>query len=237
MEKLNRLVKDLENKYNKEEQIKILQQINALLLTDYELRIGDDVVHPLRVEAYYWPYKTKCKFEDDSTFPSKDKLGKLGKLYFIEPKYGYPGIDICLSDGDYYLSFLVKNSYIGDKTYKQMDLYEKYKDIREKLEDTVVLSAMSHKNEIVFNTSRVRASNKDFAHDLLASVIEINRKNNGKSIYDWEKNYGKQWTIARYALSNMSDEISAKELARKLNGSEIEDKYWKTAKESLEYNS
>lgn len=233
LKELEKLVEKLKREYDKYKQIEILQKINSLLLTNYEIRINDDIIHPLRVEAYYWPYRSKGKFDDSSTFPSKDKLGKFGKLYFIEPKYGYPGIDICLSNGDYYLSFLIKNSYIGDKTYKQIDLYEKYAGIRETLKDTVVLFAMQHKLEIVFNTARVNAKAKDFAHEPLASLIDINRKNNGESIFDWEDSYGKQRTIAVYALSNTIDETSAKEFARKLNGSKIEDKYWKLAKESL----
>lgn len=239
MEKLIEKVQELEKNFNVEEQIKILQEIGALLLTDYEVRIGDEIIHPLRVEAYYWPYRTKNKFDDNTTFPSSDKLGKFGKLYFIETKHGYPGIDICLSRDDYYLSFLIKNSYIGNVLYKQLDLYERFKDRKEELKDKVVLFAAPHKNETVFHTVRVMNSVKNleakpFAKKCLASLLDINRKNeNGKSVFNWARGYGKQWTVAVYALSNIDDETSARELARDLNGSNIEEKYWTSAKESL----
>lgn len=50
----------------------------------------------------------------------------------------------------------------------------------------------------VFKTSRV-GLNKNrtrFAHELLASMIDIQRK------YDWEKNYGKIWTVANYLVEH-----------------------------------
>lgn len=233
LQKLKDKVKELEDKYDKKEQIQVLQDINALLLTDYEIRIGDNVIHPLRIEAYYLPYNEKGKFDDDATHTSDDKIRSFGKLYFIEPTYGYPGIDICLSNGEYYLSFLIKNSYIGDKTYKQVDLYDKFIGMKNILKNEVILFDMPHKHEIVFNTVRVGLNNKTFAHELLASVIDIHKRENGVSVFDWEKGYGKQWTIAVYALSNTCNEASARELAQYLNGAKIEDEYWNSAKKSL----
>lgn len=204
MDKLMAIVKELEQTYDEKEQIQILQEINSLLLTDYEVRIGDEIIHPLRIEAYYWPYQSKGKFDDSTTFPSDDKLWKFGKLYFIESQHGYPGIDICLSNGDYYLSFLIKNSYIENKLYKQIALYEKFINLKEKLNDEVVLFTAPHRNENVFHTVRVMNSVKDldtkpFAKKCLASLIDINRKDeNGKSIFDWANNFGKEWTVAEY---------------------------------------
>ena len=204
LQNLRELVAMLENEYDMQKQVEILQSINALLLTDYEIRIGDEIIHPLRVEAYYWPYQSKGKFDDNTTFPSDDKLCKFGKLYFIEPQHGYPGIDICLSNGDYYLSFLIKNSCIGNVPYKQIALYERFIDIKDKLNDEVVLFAAPHRTENVFHTVRVMNSVKDldikpFAKKCLASLIDINRKNeNGKSVFDWANDFGKEWTVAEY---------------------------------------
>lgn len=201
MDKLTKKVQELEKNYNVEEQINILKDINTLLLTDYEIRIGDEIIHPLRVEAYYYPYRTPDKFSDPCAHPSSKKIGTFGKLYFIENKYGYPGVDLCLSQGDYYLSFLIKNSRIGDKCFKQMNLFDRYQGRWQEIEQDIVLHKMTPPicNSPVFHTSRVglKEERTRFAHEKLASVIEIKHNK-----YDWEKNYGKLWTVANYLVEN-----------------------------------
>lgn len=87
------------------------------------------------------------------------KINNFGKLYFIEERYGYPGIDLCLSLGNYYLSFLIKNSRIGDTYYKQMDLFDRFQDKRDEIETMDVLERVKNKEQIVFKTSRVGLKN------------------------------------------------------------------------------
>lgn len=189
--------------------MKILQEIGAILLTGYEIIIDEHtIIHPLRVEAYYYPYREKEKFDDEFAHPSTKKIGNFGKLYFIEEKYGYPGIDICLSMGDYYLSFLIKNSYIDDTPYKQMSLYDLLKDRWEEIEaKNNVLFKITNNKEIVFNTVRVGLPKKrPFAGELLASVIRINYKDvTGKTLYNWQPKHGKMWTIANYLYDHPED--------------------------------
>ncbi len=199
---LEDLVKALEKEYDEQKQIQKLQEINSVLLTQYEIRISDnEIIHPLRIEAYYYPYNAPGKFDDKFAHPSSKKVGNFGKLYFIEEKYGYPGIDLCLSLGQYYLSFLIKNSYIKDKTFKQMDLYEKFKDQWAEIEaKDDILHKITNNEETVFHTVRVGLpKERPLSKEVLASLIKIDMKGaNKKSLYNFEKNYGKLWTIANY---------------------------------------
>lgn len=197
METLRALVCDLERAESEGEIIERLQELGGLLLTDYEIHIGGgEVLHPLWVEAYYYPYKTPERFDDPSAHPSPRKLGAFGKLYFIESKYGFPGVDICLSLGDYYLSFLLKRSRMGERFFKQLDLFDHFRERREELEGRVVLrrAAEPRPQSPVFHTSRIglRESRTKFAHALLASVVDL------RNPYNWERGYGKIWTVANY---------------------------------------
>lgn len=200
MDELRKLVKNLEEENNEEKQITLLQQIESKLLNEYNIVIKDTIIEPLRLEAYYYPFKDKYKFNDPCAHKSTKKINNFGKLYFIEERYGYPGIDICLSLGNYYLSFLIKNSRIKDTYYKQMDLFDRFQDKRNEIEIMDVLEKVKNKEKIVFKTSRVglKKSQTKFAHELLASVIEL--KNS--SGYDFERGYGKEWMVANYMFEN-----------------------------------
>lgn len=198
LQELRDLVSELEAEHDEKKQIKILLDISELLLTEYEVHISDgEIIEPLRVEAYYYPYRTPNKFNDPCAHPSSKKIGVFGKLYFIESQYGYPGVDLCLSLGDYFLSFLIKNSHIGDKFFKQMDLFDRFQGRWQEIEQAVVLRKKSKplSDSPVFHTSRIglKENRTKFAHEMLASVIEIQRCK-----YDWEKGYGKLWTVANY---------------------------------------
>lgn len=200
MDELIKLVKNLEDENNEEKQITLLQQIESKLLNEYNIVIKDTIIEPLRLEAYYYPFKDKYKFNDPCAHKSTKKINNFGKLYFIEERYGYPGMDLCLSLGNYYLSFLIKNSRIGDTYYKQMDLFDRFQDKRDEIETMDVLERVKNKEQIVFKTSRVglNKSKTKFAHELLASVIEL--KNS--SGYDFERGFGKEKMVANYMFEN-----------------------------------
>ena len=172
MELLKELVHKLENEYSVNEQIKLLQTIEQKLLTEYTIVIGNSNIEPLRVEAYYYPFNEKMKFNDPCVHKSTKKINNFGKLYFIEERYGYPGIDICLSLGNYYLSFLIKNSRIGDQLYKQVDLFNRFQSNRHEIESMNALKHVNNNNKTVFFT------------------------------YDWERGYAKEWTVAYHMASN-----------------------------------
>lgn len=99
------------------ERIRLLQKLNEKLLSEYYIKIDENFkIYPLLVEAYYYH---EGKFEDGSTHGSKNQKGKdrFGKLYFHEKGRG--GVDICLSCGDYALSFLIKNSMVDRSGVKK----------------------------------------------------------------------------------------------------------------------
>lgn len=197
METLRALVRQVERAESEEETIRTLQTIGGLLLTDYEIHIsGRETLHPLWVEAYYYPYRTPERFNDPSAHPSPRKLGAFGKLYFIESKYGFPGVDLCLSQGDYYLSFLLKRSRMGERFFRQQDLFDHLRDRREALEGRAALreAAGPRPRPPVFHTARIglRESRTKFAQAPLAAVIDL------RNPYNWERGYGKIWTVANY---------------------------------------
>lgn len=200
MDDLRKIVKELEEEKNEDKQIALLQHIESKLLNEYNIVIKDTVIEPLRFEAYYYPFNDECKFNDPCAHKCTKKINNFGKLYFIEERYGYPGIDLCLSLGNYYLSFLIKNSRIGDTYYKQMDLFDRFQDKRDEIETMDVLERVKNKEQIVFKTSRVglKKSETIFAHALLASVIELNNS----SEYDFERGFGKEMMVANYMFEN-----------------------------------
>ena len=121
LEDLELLVNELANNTNEEEQTKILQKIGKLLLTEYIIQIGTLTIEPLLVEAYYY----NSNFKDNSVHATKEsnantyelararQENNFGKLYV---HYGTKdGIDVVLSNGKYYLSFLIKNALINNK--------------------------------------------------------------------------------------------------------------------------
>lgn len=121
MDKLRKLVENLEEEKNDKKQEKILQNIGKLLLTEYIIQIGNLTIKPLLVEAYYY----NSNFKDDSVHAANEsnantyelararQENNFGELYV---HYGTKdGIDVVLSNGKYYLSFLIKNALINNK--------------------------------------------------------------------------------------------------------------------------
>ena len=128
MEELRKLVKKLEQEYGDKKQIEILQEIGKKLINEYEIQIGKFTIEPLLVEAYY-NTKNEKKFLDCSVHATGSETANTAKLArerqennFGELYVHYgtnDGIDLILSDGDYYLSFLIKNSLINGKVEMQ----------------------------------------------------------------------------------------------------------------------
>ena len=121
MDELIKLVENLEKENDEKKQEKILQNIGKLLLTEYIIQIGNLTIKPLLVEAYY----NNNNFKDNSVYAANKsnantyelararQENNFGKLYV---HYGTKdGIDIVLSNGKYYLSFLIKNALINNE--------------------------------------------------------------------------------------------------------------------------
>nr|WP_321521014.1 hypothetical protein [uncultured Macellibacteroides sp.] len=122
MNKIKVLIEQLKIKTNKEHQIKILQNINTLLLTRYKLKIDENfIIHPIQVEGYYYDDR---HFKDDTVHKSELQKNKFGKLYFHRKGknksskilFTRSGIDICLSDNDnYFYSALIRSARINNE--------------------------------------------------------------------------------------------------------------------------
>ena len=145
MDKLKELVRELETASEKPEIEAKLQAIGKALVTDYVIEVDGVTVRPLWVEAYY---HNENVF-DDPFVHKKDEQKKSGVLYFhhkTDDKRN--GVDICLSLGEYYLSFLLKYTLVDGIVRSQSELSplirEKYKKsgvvITEKKNPTDVIS-------------------------------------------------------------------------------------------------
>jgi hypothetical protein len=190
-------VKKLEEERDLNKQEEILQEINEMLLTEYVIKISDNfIIEPLRVEAYYFH---KGKFEDFNSHCSEKQKNRFGKLYLH--KKGRGGVDICLSDGNFFLSFLIKNSLIkGKDTFgKQIYLKSELKKYGNDIEEKYVLTKTPKSNQVVFHTVRKNLTKKDSEYKRLAlsSLIELK-----KYPFDLEKGYGKEKIVRAYLKSH-----------------------------------
>lgn len=250
---LKKLVSELESedKANEEEQIKILQKIEAKLINEYEIVIDNLVIRPMLVEAYYF---NKEKFPDIAVHASKEngKIAELahkrqqknfGKLYIHCPKGD--GIDICLTDSDkYYLSFLIKNSIVNGEWTTQNGLADKLCDENckkcEKIEDciyndTVVLK----KRNSPLNSKIVYIPRKGISGNFVCAplaALPVDELKEEKYEFTTPTGYKKQWRMAVYALikGNMDEEKAVEYLkTHNLYKSKIENQYWILAKHTL----
>lgn len=175
MEILEKLVDQLEKEYDENQQIGILQNIGKILLTNYIICIDDVTINPLWVEAYYYH---KNNFPDCNSHLSDGQKNRFGQLYFH--KKGRGGIDICLSKNEqYYLSFLIKASFMKNKDdkpvfKKQTEIYdilsltEKTEKEIEGLKDILKPNKTYKSNCKVGFTTRVNLTKPCFSDSKLA---------------------------------------------------------------------
>lgn len=222
MKKIKALVASLANPKltGKKAQIEILQQINEILLTEYVIIIGNTLIQPLLVEAYYYH---KDKFKDENTHGFKDETCKkmqsnrFNQLYFH--RMGYGGVDICLSTEDNYcLSFLIKNSIISGKGFcTQTQLYDFMKEQSKQMKVSLnelenkkaVLCKEYHGYEIVHTVRKglVTGSYKD---ERLASLPIEKIK---EYPFTLEKGHSKTAIIKEYLKNEASKAVQTKTIA------------------------
>ena len=119
MDILKNKVKELETQTDHEAIVKSLQEIGKLLLTDYVVQVDDVTVEPLWVEAYY--YNQNC-FPDPFVH-GRPEQKEYDILYFHHSTDDQRnGVDLCLSLGDYYLSFLLKYTTVNGQLKSQSEL-------------------------------------------------------------------------------------------------------------------
>lgn len=221
MEELESLVADLRKQDNSEAVIKSLQKIMETLLVKYAIRLDDMVIEPLLLEAYYydWPdiqnppdkNDRTGRFLDDNCHGAPEQKDHPMKLYFH--KTGYGGVDLCLSDGPYYLSFLIKCARVNNGLIcSQTALY----DTLCGRSGDVVLTARntpSEHNHVVYNP-RKGLSKPTYQSDLLAAILidALKYKTVQQSL---AKGYSKQWVLAQYAFKQTN--YNKKEVSSFLN--------------------
>ena len=202
----------------KAERIKIIQEINTKLLTEYYIEVPGIRIYPLRVEAYYFH---PGKFEDSTVHgdPQQRKFNRLyrhNKKKRINLENDNGGVDLCLSlydeedeNASYFLSFLIKNSRVETNDFKkdckQIELNKILNELGiENIESLDVLEERKHQIEgdtKVFHTVRVGLNGKPFGREPLASLIDINRRNEedvSKLFFDFAPAAGKEQIIAEY---------------------------------------
>lgn len=124
MEKLRKLVQELEQAVDEKSIIAKLQEINAMILTKCMLKVDDTyILYPTEVEAYFSKdpeFKDECVHCNELQSGESDRFGKLyfhrrGKTRGEEIRFPkYTGMDVCLSlNKSYYLGVLIRNAYIN----------------------------------------------------------------------------------------------------------------------------
>lgn len=121
MKDIKLLVNQLSIHDNRQEQVKILQEINTLLLTQYMLKINDDfIIYSIEIEAYFY----SSLFPDDTVHKSELQRNRFGKFYFHRKGqdrdnkilFSRSGVDICLSESDeYFFGVLIRSARVNDE--------------------------------------------------------------------------------------------------------------------------
>lgn len=180
MEDLKGKVEELEEVANlegdhKEEQIKILQEINEKLLVKYAIKVGELTIVPLWIETYYYH---KRSFPDITTHRSPKQQGRFGMLYQHAKTEINGGVDICLTDSkEYFLSVLIKNALIDGKFYTQEKINGKLIETRMDIENLKNIIIEYNRDGQVCHTQRIGLTNKDFKNLPLASLLINEIKN------------------------------------------------------------
>ena len=261
MEELKKLVKQLEESASPDECVNLLQKMGERLINVYVIQIGKVTIDPILVEAYYYDEK----FKDSSVhavYSNSDaptyKLARerqennYGELYVHFGRKD--GIDIVLSNGHYYLSFLIKNAFVNNDVNNnegretQSSISEMICincDACSKCEKgnkcvhygSNVLKRVSSKNRKIVFIPRKGVSGEFSKKRIAAFSIDsaIEELNNNR-LLTLIKGHGKQWLYAMYALYFEENEIEARKAANKMNGSRIQNCYWELAKEDFEEN-
>lgn len=170
MEKLAAIVKKLEGEYDTAEQIKLIQELGKLLITDYAVKVNDLIIEPLWIEGYYFH---KGKFEDINCHRKTHQTDNFGRLYLhtnkkISPSNRMGGADIVLSMGDYCLSFLVKNSLCRGKFCKQVELNAVLCGMEYPTENSGNVLVELKRNHRAFCTERIGLTKESFRDENLA---------------------------------------------------------------------
>ena len=146
-----------------------LQLLGKTLITDYIIKIGDLIVEPLWVEAYY---SNVAKGFVDPFIHGKEEQSEFGILYFhhkTDDSRG--GVDICLSlcnedkkESKYYLSYLLKYTLVNGEFTTQSQLSAKIRKAYDSLpnkNDILEMSCNKSETDILGYTTRIGLNVKE----------------------------------------------------------------------------
>lgn len=221
---MENLIKQLTSTHDKDAQVNFLQEIGKKLLTEYVIKIGDITIKPLWVEAYY--SDTNTGFVDEAVHGNECQKNQYGALYFHHKTDDQrSGVDICLSCGNYYLSYLLKYTLVNGIFKSQAQLSSV---IPHELRGTAknVLVKEQNPAEVMVCTKRIGIMSSAYKDADLAIARDINQRfvtdSGEKKSLPQKTELLKAYIDAIYSDDQISTEEQKAAISRKLVG-----EYWK----------
>ena len=221
---MENLINQLTSTHDKDAQVNFLQEIGKKLLTEYVIKIGDITIKPLWVEAYY--SDTNTGFVDEAVHGNECQKDQYGALYFHHKTDDQrSGVDICLSCGNYYLSYLLKYTLVNGIFKSQAQLSSV---IPHELRGTAknVLVKEQNPAEVMVCTKRIGIMSSAYKDADLAIARDINQRfvtdSGEKKSLPQKTELLKAYIDAVYSDDQISTEEQKAAISRKLVG-----EYWK----------
>ncbi len=218
------LINQLTSTHDKDAQVNFLQEIGKKLLTEYVIKIGDITIKPLWVEAYY--SDTNTGFVDEAVHGNECQKNQYGALYFHHKTDDQrSGVDICLSCGNYYLSYLLKYTLVNGIFKSQAQLSSM---IPHELRGTAknVLVKEQNPAEVMVCTKRIGIMSSAYKDADLAIARDINQRfvtdSGEKKSLPQKTELLKAYIDAVYSDGQINTEEQKAAISRKLVG-----EYWK----------
>ena len=221
---MENLINQLTCTHDKDAQVNFLQEIGKKLLTEYVIKIGDITIKPLWVEAYY--SDTNTGFVDEAVHGNECQKNQYGALYFHHKTDDQrSGVDICLSCGNYYLSYLLKYTLVNGIFKSQAQLSSM---IPHELRGTAknVLVKEQNPAEVMICTKRIGIMSSAYKDADLAIARDINQRfvtdSGEKKSLPQKTELLKAYIDAVYSDDQINTEEQKAAISRKLVG-----EYWK----------
>ena len=221
---MENLINQLTSTHDKDAQVNFLQKIGKKLLTEYVIKIGDITIKPLWGEAYY--SDTNTGFVDEAVHGNECQKNQYGALYFHHKTDDQrSGVDICLSCGNYYLSYLLKYTLVNGIFKSQAQLSSM---IPLELRGTAknVLVKEQNPAEVMVCTKRIGIMSSAYKDADLAIARDINQRfvtdSGEKKSLPQKTELLKAYIDAVYSDDQINTEEQKAAISRKLVG-----EYWK----------
>lgn len=221
---MENLINQLTSTHDKDAQVNFLQEIGKKLLTEYAIKIGDITIKPLWVEAYY--SDTNTGFVDEAVHGNECQKNQYGALYFHHKTDDQrSGVDICLSCGNYYLSYLLKYTLVNGIFKSQAQLSSMIPHELRGIAKNVLVKEQNPA-EVMVCTKRIGIASSTYKDADLAIARDINQRfvteSGEKKSLPQKTELLKAYIDAVYSDDQISTEEQKAAISRKLVG-----EYWK----------